>query len=456
MRSSRILIVDDDLSILQILKKILINEGYDVESEMTGKAGVEQFRKIDYDLVLLDIRLPDMMPDKDGIDVARTFLNEKPGIPIILITAHGSVDQAVSATKFGIYDFIEKPFERERLLLNIRNALSWRSVHADFLRARVEAMSGYKMIGQSDAMCRVYGLIDRVAPLNSPVLIIGPSGTGKELVAQAVHAKSSRSGRRMIKVNCAAIHESLIESELFGHVKGSFTGAVTNKEGRVQSAHRSTLFLDEIGDLSQAAQAKILRFLENGEVQKVGAVEIQRVDVRVISATNKPLWDLVKARRFREDLYYRLEVFTIETPVLAGQYDDIPILLEHFFNYFSDKMGIPRPSLTRSATYFLKQHPWPGNVRQLRNFVERAIIFHGGASMDLEHCKRLAPVSMKLTDVIKTKTLREARIDFEIKHISETLNCVDGNIAEAARLLGMDRGNLHRKMTGLGLNVDEI
>ena len=449
MRGQTIFVVDDDPSISQILRKILKGEGYQVLEASTAKQAQELFAKNDIDLILMDM----LLPDADGIELAQQMLAEKPHIPVILITAHASIPRAVEAIKLGLYDFLEKPFDRDRMLVTIRNALSWGEAQRELSHYRQNTLERFRMVGQSPAMQRVYDMIERVAPTESPVLITGENGVGKELVAQAIHNASSRAKKRMIKINCAAIPDTLLESELFGHTKGSFTGAQSAHPGRLQMADGSTLFLDEIGDLSPNAQAKVLRFLESGEVQRVGSTKTIEVNVRIIAATNQNLSALVQEGKFRQDLFYRLDVFPIHVPPLRERREDIPLLLNHFLNEYTSKNSEKRPRLTPSALRFLTQYEWPGNVRQLRHFVERLLILSASDLIELHHIKFLLSIQDEEPSPRESedRTLRGARRHFEREHILTILAETEGNVSQAAKILGIDRANLYRKMEQLGI-----
>lgn len=448
MSSNTILIVDDDQSICSILNKILSSEGYNVLEANTAHQSLKIFSEIEVDLVLLDL----LLPDADGIELAQQMLSSKGQIPIILITAHGDIPKAVEATKKGVYDFFEKPFDRHRLLVTIRNALSWEQARKELFRQKEDYLKRYKMVGQSQAMQKVYAMIDRIAPTNAPVLILGENGVGKDLVAQAIHANSPRASKRMVKINCPAVPDTLLESELFGHTKGSFTGAYTSYTGRIQQANGSTLFLDEIADLSASAQAKLLRFLENGEIQRVGSGETVFVDARIIAASNKNLVELVAEGKFRQDLYYRLEVFPIIVPPLRTRRSDIPLLLNHFIEIYAEEKGLIRPRITPAAQRFLNSYDWPGNIRQLEHFVERMMILLNQEVIDIEHVRSLLKAHEKnhITES-EDKTLSGARRNFEREHILTILAETNGNVAQAARTLGVDRANLYRKMAKLGI-----
>ncbi len=359
INSQKILIVDDDVAICDILQKMLKREGFQTVVATTGSQALTQFAKNSIDLVLLDL----MIPDVSGLDLARKFLEDKPQVPIILLSAYGTVSKAVEATKMGIYDFLEKPLDRDRLIVNVHNALARGKLEQELVQYKQEMLEKFKMVGQSKAIKEVCALIERVAAADTPVLITGENGTGKELVASALHARSLRSVKPFVTINCAAIPSDILESELFGHTKGAFTGALAAKRGRFEMANYGTLFLDEIGDMDEKMQVKLLRFLEEGEIQKVGSTEIQQLDVRLIFATNHDLKQAVAEKRFREDLYYRVNVVHINIPPLRDRRGDIPLLVEHFAKIYAESHGVPVPHFTPASMRVLRFHSWPGNVR---------------------------------------------------------------------------------------------
>ncbi len=441
-----ILIVDDDQSICRILGKILQGEGYSIEQATQAADAWQVFSKKHIEMVLLDMKLP----DRDGIELAQQMLQEKSEIPIVLISAYATIPKAVEATKIGVYDFLEKPFERDRILVTVKNALSWGSLKSELSRYKPKILNEYNMIGQSDSIKRVFEQIDRTASINSPVMILGENGVGKELVAQAIHDKSTRSGKKMVKINCPAIPETLMESELFGHTRGAFTGAHTARNGRLAAADGSTLLLDEIGDLSLLSQAKLLRFLDSGEIQKVGSTETATMDVRILAATNRNLQEMVSENRFRQDLYYRLDVLSIRIPPLRERIDDIPLLVEYFIDFYVEKHGVVKPSLSQAAMNRICRFPWPGNVRQLKHFVERMLIINNKDKIDLQD---VLPLLVKNPDIGGEKDISFAMAKkmFEKEYIEKALSRVRGNISKAAEILKMDRANLHRKMKELGM-----
>ncbi|MDZ7330906.1 MAG: sigma-54 dependent transcriptional regulator [candidate division KSB1 bacterium] len=447
----QILIVDDDVSICQILRRILESENYEIKEAHSGNEALSLFKENEIDLVLLDFQLPDIT----GIDVAKDMIAQKPLVPIVLISAYATISKAVEATKMGVYDFLEKPLDRDRITVTIRNALAYGQMQKQLEYYKQDCFARFKMIGQSPQIRYLFAQIERIAPSNTHVLILGENGVGKELVAEAIHCQSHRATRPLVKINCAAIPDNLLESELFGHTKGAFTGANIAKKGRFETADKGTLFLDEIGDLSLAAQAKLLRFLESGEIQRVGSSEIAKVDVRLIAASNKNLKQMVAEKTFREDLYFRLEIFTITVPPLRERRSDIPLLLDFFISNHAEATGVSKPSISPAAIKYLTNCDWPGNIRQLRNFVERLMIMHQGDLIDLNDVISLIEPneSAKSPTIDETKPLQQAREDFEREYILRVLEEHDWKIAKAAEVLHIDRANLYRKMRGLGITV---
>ncbi len=339
MSTATILIVDDDPSILRIIRKILHREGYRCMEAASGSEALKLFRNEKLDLILLDLVLPDI----DGYEIAKDIFKTNPQIPVIILSAHGDIQRAVELTKMGLYDFIIKPLDRDRLIVTVRNALAKSQLVQKVAQLQANTYQKYKMIGQSPAMRKIYEMIERVAPTDVPVLITGENGVGKELVARALHSLSQRKNRPMVSINCAAVPKELLESDLFGHTKGAFTHAVHAKKGRFEIADGGTLFLDEIGEMDLSMQVKLLRFLDSGEIQKVGSTETLAVDVRLIAATNRDLQEMVQTQQFREDLYYRIQVVNIHIPPLRERPDDIPLLLDHFLAHYAESQGLPPP-----------------------------------------------------------------------------------------------------------------
>ena len=368
----KILIIEDEAAIRRVLGKILSeeNDTYTVQEAEDGLAGIEKIKNEDYDLVLCDIKMPKM----DGVEVLEAIKKIKPEIPIVMISGHGDLDTAVNTMRLGAFDYISKPPDLNRLLNTVRNALDRKELVVENTRLKRKVSKNYEMIGESDEIAQIKLMIDKVAPTDARVLITGPNGTGKELVAHWLHQKSERSKGPMIEVNCAAIPSELIESELFGHVKGAFTSANKDRAGKFEAANGGTIFLDEIGDMSLSAQAKVLRALQESRIQRVGSDKDIKVDVRIVAATNKNLAKEIKDGKFREDLYHRLAVILINVPALNERRDDIPLLIQYFSDKIASEQGVPKKSFSNAAIKLLKEYNWTGNIRELRNVIERLII----------------------------------------------------------------------------------
>ncbi|CAN1540181.1 AtoC Response regulator containing CheY-like receiver, AAA-type ATPase, and DNA-binding domains [Flavobacteriaceae bacterium] len=372
---SRILIIEDEASIRRVLTKILSeeNDTYQVEDAEDGLIGFEKIKNNDYDLVLCDIKMPKM----DGVEVLQAVKKIKPEIPIVMISGHGDMETAIQTMRLGAFDYISKPPDLNRLLNTVRNALDKKQLVVENKILKKIVSKNYEMIGESEAINHIKLMVEKVAKTEARVLITGPNGTGKELVAHQLHEKSERANFPLIEVNCAAIPSELIESELFGHVKGAFTSAIKDRAGKFEAADKGTLFLDEIGDMSLSAQAKVLRALQENMITRVGADKDIKVDVRVIAATNKDLKKEIEEGRFREDLYHRLAVILIKVPGLNERRDDIPLLIEHFTEKIAAEQGIAPKTFSKKAIKLLQEYDWTGNIRELRNVVERLIILGG-------------------------------------------------------------------------------
>tara|TARA_B100000768_G_C11266681_1_gene371434 strand:+ start:998 stop:2161 length:1164 start_codon:yes stop_codon:yes gene_type:complete len=369
---SKILIIEDEAAIRRVLKKIISeeNDSYEVEEAENGLVGIEMIMSNNYDLVLCDIKMPKM----DGVEVLEKVKKIKPEIPMVMISGHGDLDTAVNTMRLGAFDYISKPPDLNRLLNTVRNALDRKELVLENKRLKKKVSKSYQMIGESDAIIHIKDIIEKVAITDARVLITGPNGTGKELVAHWLHEKSDRSKFLMIEVNCAAIPSELIESELFGHVKGSFTGANKDRAGKFEAANGGTIFLDEIGDMSLSAQAKVLRALQENKIQRVGSDKDIKVNVRIVAATNKNLKKEIAEGRFREDLYHRLAVILIKVPSLNNRREDIPLLINFFAKKISLEQGTPQKVFSFGAVKLLQEYDWTGNIRELRNVVERLII----------------------------------------------------------------------------------
>ncbi|NHM01308.1 sigma-54-dependent transcriptional regulator [Flavobacterium difficile] len=369
---SKILIIEDEAPIRRVLNKILSEESdtYLVQEAEDGLQGIELVKNEDFDLILCDIKMPKM----DGVEVLEAIKKIKPEIPMVMISGHGDLETAVNTMRLGAFDYISKPPDLNRLLNTVRNALDKKQLVVENKILKKKVSKNYEMIGESEAISHIKNMIEKVAQTDARVLITGPNGTGKELVAHQLHENSNRSQQPIIEVNCAAIPSELIESELFGHVKGAFTSAVKDRAGKFEAANGGTIFLDEIGDMSLSAQAKVLRALQENLIQRVGADKDIKVDVRVIAATNKDLKLEIAEGRFREDLYHRLAVILIKVPALNDRRDDIPMLIEHFTNKISEEQGNAKKTFSKEAIKLLQEYDWTGNIRELRNVVERLII----------------------------------------------------------------------------------
>ncbi len=368
----KILIIEDEAAIRRVLNKILTeeNDSYKIEEAEDGQQGLEKIKNEDYDLVLCDIK----MPKTDGVEVLEAVKKIKPEIPFVMISGHGDLETAIQTMRLGAFDYISKPPDLNRLLNTVRNALDRKTLVVENKMLKKKVSKNYEMIGASEPINLIKDIIEKVAPTDARVLITGPNGTGKELVAHWLHDKSERSAAPFIEVNCAAIPSELIESELFGHVKGAFTSAVKDRAGKFEAADKGTIFLDEVGDMSLSAQAKVLRALQENMIQRVGAEKDIKVDVRVIAATNKDLKKEIEEGRFREDLYHRLAVILIKVPALNDRRDDIPLLVNHFSDKIAGEQGTAAKKFTDSAIKLLQEYDWTGNIRELRNVVERLII----------------------------------------------------------------------------------
>lgn len=384
---AKILVIEDEPAIRRVLVKILSeeNDKYTVEEAENGQQGLEAIKKGEFDLVLCDIKMPKI----DGVEVLETAKKWKPEIPFIMISGHGDLDTAVNTMRLGAFDYISKPPDLNRLLTTVRNALDRKELVVENKILKKKVSKNYEMIGESKEIEKVKEILEKVAPTDARVLITGANGTGKELVAHWIHEKSERSSFPMIEVNCAAIPSELIESELFGHVKGAFTSAVKDRAGKFEAAQKGTIFLDEIGDMSLSAQAKVLRALQENKISRVGSDKDIKVDVRVVAATNKDLKKEIAEKRFREDLYHRLAVILIEVPSLNERREDIPLLISHFAKKIAEEQGTAEKTFSKKAISLLQSYDWTGNIRELRNVVERLIIL-GGKEVTEENVKMFA------------------------------------------------------------------
>ena len=453
MPKTRILVIDDEAAIRDSLRMTLEYEGYEFIGAATGQEGLALAERDTPDLVLLDVKMPGM----DGLEVLDRLHTMNETLPVVVISGHGTISTAVEATKKGAFDFIEKPFASDRVLVSLRNALDQRLLRDENRSLKKAVEIRHQMIGDTAGLRHVMAAISRAAPTNATVLITGESGVGKELVARTIHRNSLRSRERFVQVNCAAIPEELIESELFGHEKGSFTGATEKQVGKFEQADRGTIFLDEVGDMSPKTQAKVLRVLQEGEVERLGSARTIKVDVRVIAATNKNLEEEIEKGRFREDLYFRLAVIPIPVPPLRERQDDLPLLVRHFMDYFSRENNVRPKRITPAAIETLQRHRWKGNIRELRNTVERLIIMTGGDAIDVADLPDVlrspaGAVGVGVakpssdTDAAKAGTLREFKDNAERAFLVSKLRENGWNISKTAEVIDTPRSNLYKKL----------
>lgn len=456
-----VLVVDDEASIRRTLREILEYEDFTVEEAADGEEALTALREETYDLVLLDVK----MPEVDGMDVLRTLAEEMPDLPVVMISGHGTIETAVEATKLGAYDFLEKPPDLNRLLVTVRNAMDRGELEVKNRRMRQtlsEQSTGDlpPIIGESEAITTVKETIERVAPTEARVLISGENGTGKELVAKWIHQGSGRAGEPLVEVNCAAIPSDLIESELFGHEKGAFTGATEQRVGKFEQADEGTLFLDEVGDMSLSAQAKVLRVLEEDKIERVGGERTIEVDVRVLAATNKDLMVEIEEGRFREDLYHRIGVIFIEVPPLRDRREDIPRLTEHAAERLARRNGLSPKTFTEAALDRLRHYKWYGNVRELYNVIERLLILVDSDEIDAPDVERfIEPVTR--TDgesqelIASYDDFTQARDQFEKRFIERKLHEHDWNVSQTAETIGIQRSHLYNKLNKYGIEREE-
>jgi len=449
--SHSVLIVDDEIGIRQSLASILQEEGYQVDAVASGEECLAAVQRKPFDLVLLDVWLPGM----DGLATLQRLHEAGQAPMVVMISGHGNIETAVRATKLGAFDFVEKPLSLEKTIVVVKNALEYLRLEEENRRLRAELEQSYQVIGESVPMRALRQQIALTAPTNGRVLIYGESGTGKELVARALHAASQRSSRPFVEVNCAAIPEELIESELFGHVKGSFTGASDDKAGKFQKANAGTLFLDEVGDMSLKTQSKVLRVLEEQRFEPVGSNQAVTVDVRVIAATNKKLDEEIAKGVFREDLFYRLNVIPFYVPALRERTEDIPILARYFLAEFSAAYGRKPKELSEAALEVLMRYPWPGNVRELRNLVERLVIICPQQRIEPQHLPPEVFRGAARSPQQPYATLHEARAAYEREVILRKLEENQWNMTRTAAALGLERSHLYRKMKSLGISPGE-
>ncbi len=445
----QILIIDDEAPIRDVLSASLRDEGYQVLTAADGTSGISAINEIRPNIVLLDIWMPGEI---DGLEVLRRTKSAHPGVQYIMMSGHGTIETAVKATKLGAWDFIEKPLSIDKISISIANILSFQAERNEKIALLNKLRKNIALVGDSAPMKELKQLIARVAPSLSWVLITGENGTGKELVAQNVHYLSARASRPFVEVNCAAIPSELIESELFGYEKGAFTGADKPKKGKFDFANGGTIFLDEIGDMSLDAQAKILRILQEKKLQRVGGTQTIEIDVRVVAATNKDLEAEIKKGKFREDLFHRLNVVPLRVPALRDRVDDIPALVVHFSEQFARESGYNQKTFSDRAWERMRAHGWTGNVRELRNFVERLYILTPGDFIDV-HDLKVAGLTELAAGTSTESSFRRARAEFEKEFLLHKISENGGNISKTAEAIGLERSYLHRKIKTYGIEA---
>jgi len=449
MSQEKVLIIDDDAQIRTLLAERLKFHRYRVSTAEDGEQGLEKFRKEGADVVLLDL----MMPKLDGIETLNQMKKEDPEVLVIMMTAFGTIEKAVEAMKRGAFDFIPKPCEPEHILLTIEKALDRKNLASEKQYLKEEIDSEYDMVwGESSEMKKMKELVQKVAPTNSTILIQGESGTGKQVLARAIHNLSPRNDKPFVYVNCVALSEQLLESDLFGHEKGAFTGAYQKKKGRLETAHTGTVFLDEIGDITPVIQTKFLHFLESGEFERVGGTQTSKVDTRIIAATNRDLAQAVTEKKFREDLFFRVNVISVTLPPLRKRKEDIPVLAGHFMQKFNSEMKKRISSIEPAALGIFLTYHWPGNIRELQNVLERAVVLASGNTVTPD---LLPPqVSEKTKEEISPGIpLDDALRKFKTEFISQTLSLTKNNQSKAAKLLGIQRTYLNRLIKELGIDI---
>jgi two-component system nitrogen regulation response regulator NtrX len=459
----RVLIIDDEEAVRSAMRLTLEYEGYECVLAASGREGLAAVERESPDLVFLDIKMPEM----DGIEVLERIKAINDSLPVVMVSGHGTVATAVDATKRGAFDFLEKPPDSERMIVTARNAINQARLLTDYRALRTAAEGRHQMVGQSPALERVFEAISRAAPTSATVLILGESGVGKELVARAIHRNSQRSRERFVQVNCAAIPEELIESELFGHEKGAFTGATEKQIGKFEQADRGTIFLDEVGDMSPKTQAKVLRVLQEGEVERLGSARTLKVDVRVIAATNKDLEAEIEKGHFREDLYFRLSVIPIPVPPLRDRAGDIPQLVQYFTEAFSRENNLKPRRFSEAALALMQKHRWKGNIRELRNAVERLSIMAPGDVIDERDVRALLRIEPAVeaapaqgapepaaSPAAAAATLREFKESSERAFLIQKLRENGWNISRTAEVIGTPRSNLYKKLEQYGITQE--
>ena len=445
---NKVLVIEDDKKMRLSLSDILNYKGYQIKTAPDGLSGLETLKKNNFDAVLLDIKMPGM----SGMEVLEKIPQMSPATPVIMISGHGTIDIALKSIRLGAYDFLEKPVDAERLLITLSNAIKSSKLLKEKQTLNDELMKKYKFIGESRSTRKLFDAIDKVAPLKIKVLITGETGVGKELVAYAIHKNSPRADEKFVKVNCAAIPRDLLESELFGHKKGSFTSAFADQKGKFVEASGGTIFLDEIGELDNRAQAKLLQVLQDGEVTMVGDTTPQKIDVRVIAATNKDLKKEIQAGNFREDLFFRLNVAHIHIPPLRERKADIPLLVQHYVNHYCEEYNKNRVTFPDTAIELMEDYEWHGNVRELKNTIEKLIIFNENSTVYPGQLMDTLQMSDCYSgDEHTSKKLTDAKNDFEKKYLLKILKQNNWKMGKTAQILGIDRTNLYKKMQRHGI-----
>jgi len=452
MVSKTVLIVDDEKGIRKTLRSVLEDEGFEVETVASGEECLKLLESNNYSCILLDVWLPNI----DGLETLRKSRKNGNDSPVVMISGHGTIETAVNATKLGAFDFVEKPLSLEKTVLTVRNAIKQHELERVNENLTERVKDEFEMIGESIAMRALRKQISIVAPTDGRVLISGESGTGKELVARTIHGHSKRRNAPFVEINSAAIPEDLVESELFGHVKGAFTGATASKKGKFEVADGATLFLDEIGDMSASVQSKMLRVLEEQRFEKVGSNTPINVDVRVISATNKPLDDLIENGYFRSDLFYRLNVIPFQIPPLRERIEDVPLLVDHFNMRFSMEYGKKQKEFAEDAIDALQNYAWLGNIRELRNTVERVVIMVKNPKISAADLPRFNPTDEAPSSSFRFPSFKEATDAYQREFILHKLAETDGNVSKAAEYMGVDRSHLYRRMKNLGISPEKL
>jgi two-component system nitrogen regulation response regulator NtrX len=446
---AKILVVDDEENIRKTLKEILEDESHEVLLAEDGDAGFKRFSEEKPDVVLLDIK----MPKRDGLEVLKEIKESKADCEVIMISGHGTIESAVKATKLGAYHFIQKPLSMIEVKQHVRHAANAKQQRDEISALRQDNDAKYHIIGNSQTIQKIKEQVLKVAPTNGRVLITGESGSGKELFAYAIHKNGERKNGPFVKINCAAIPANLIESELFGHEKGAFTGAVAQKKGKFETANNGTLLLDEIGDMDMNTQTKVLRVIQEGEFERVGGVKTIKVDVRIVAATHRNLEEMIGEGKFREDLYYRLNVVPIHVPSLSERVDDIPLLAEYFLGFYCKENGTSAKKFSHDALELLSRQKYKGNIRELKNVVERVAIMSEAAEITGVFIKSLVNTKEEATSdlFVRSRSLGEAKDELEKVYVQTQLELNDWNIPKTAEILGIQRTNLHRKMKQLGI-----